>query len=122
MQRNHHLIAILGLAIALGLAAVSARSEPLPDPHSRMVSKGLMCDTTDDLEAYLAFLASGIGFSYETCGSFEPEHPILFNVTPLYWHFNGEVHALIAKLETQNGWVQYGWIDWHYADTAEINI
>lgn len=103
---------LLTAAALLTASMASAQDLEVPPQQLGHVSKGMFCNTAEQVEEVLEDIAARETPDVEGCGLVRLPARVPVVITPLHWHDNGEVQALIAKLEFLTmGKTQYGWVD-----------
>lgn len=119
-RKNMARIVYLTAAIMFGfMLADVANGQEVPDPYVDHVRSGVLCDNEEDLEKYLTAVSLETPVNSTTCGRFAPRGPIPMQITPLYWYQLPEAIVLVAKLQTFDGWQQFGWIGWKPVEQPE---
>lgn len=106
--------------VSLLLFATTAYAETRP----MWVSKGIMCDTQEDLQTYLTLVhLNGGQFPAEhntTCGMFQAEGAIPMLVTPVGEYETPSVRVVMAHFfHPPSGWEQYGYISFEPVEQGE---
>lgn len=103
-------IYILGIAIAAMFMASTAEAQDVPEPTMMVLTKGVICDTEEQVEGVLTLIAlrQKLG-EVEGCGMIRGRVGAL--VTPMYWYETPAGKSLVARFDFVNGiGTQYGWV------------
>lgn len=110
-----NIIKTLCPALLLVLSASSTKAEDLPSPRMMTISKGIICDTQEQVERLLTGISLNNGEfpedAVEGCGKLRGILPAI--VTPLSWYETPLATSLVARFVAPNGWTQFGWTEYH---------
>lgn len=101
------------LTVILGVWSTLAMAEDIPEPYDTYVSKGVFCDSADDVRSYLSMIELEQGVPKnppESCEGIVLMFRIKVTVKPIEWYETPQTLSLIASLTDSNGVAKYGWV------------
>ena len=101
------------MAVIIGIWPALVMATEMPEPYVTKVSKGMFCDSVEDVRSYLSMVALENGEPANppaSCKGVMLMYRITVTVQPIEWYETPQVISLIASLTDQTGVPKYGWV------------